>query len=53
MQGEEYNGLTAMHLAIAYGNDELAEVLVQCGADVNARLVLSLFYPMNKYLIFY
>ena len=25
-QGEEYHGLTALHLAIAYGNDELAEV---------------------------
>ena len=26
MQGEEYHGLTALHLAIAYGNDEVAEV---------------------------
>ena len=26
-QGEEYHGLTPLHLAIAYGNDELAEVL--------------------------
>ena len=25
-QGEEYHGLTPLHLAIAYGNDELAEV---------------------------
>jgi ankyrin repeat protein len=36
-QGEEYHGLTALHLAIAYGNDEIAEVLVHCGADINAR----------------
>ena len=37
MQGEEYHGLTAMHLAIAYGNDEIAEVLVHCGVDINVR----------------
>jgi hypothetical protein len=26
-------------LAIAYGNDEIAEVLVHCGADITARHV--------------
>ena len=29
-QGEEYHGLTPLHLAIAYGNDELAEVFFPC-----------------------
>ena len=42
MQGEEYHGLTAMHLAIAYGNDEIAEVLVHCGVDINVRQDLGI-----------
>ena len=63
-QGEEYHGLTALHLAIAYGNDELAEVgsallggvavdgpaqvLVQAGAPITARARGTFFHP--KYL---
>merc|ERR1740128_503030 len=48
IEGEEYNGLTAMHLAIAYGNDELAEVLVECGADVSARALGTFFHPADQ-----
>jgi ankyrin repeat protein len=30
-------GFTALHLAAAAGKNEIAEVLISCGADVNAR----------------
>ena len=28
IEGEEYLGATGLHLAIAYGNDEVAEMLI-------------------------
>ena len=31
MEGEEYLGATGLHLAIAYGNDEVAEMLILAG----------------------
>ena len=48
LQGEEYRGLTPLHLAIAYGNDELAEVIVQAGADVCARATGTFFHPRDQ-----
>ena len=30
-------GATGLHLAIAYGNDELAQCLVECGSSVSTR----------------
>ena len=43
VEGEEYLGATGLHLAIAYGNDEVAEMLIlACGVSCveRARRVL-------------
>jgi len=48
IEGEEYHGLTALHLAIAYGNDELAEVLVQAGAPINQKADGTFFHPKDQ-----
>ena len=50
IEGEEYLGATGLHLAIAYGNDELADAIVFCGVNINVRargsfLVLSNSIP--------
>ena len=33
IEGEEYLGATGLHLAIAYGNDEVAEMLILSETD--------------------
>lgn len=37
MEGEEYLGASALHLAIAYSNNELVQDLIEAGANVNQR----------------
>ena len=40
--------MTPLHLAIAYGNDELAEVIVAAGADVTVRARGTFFHPADQ-----
>lgn len=42
IEGEEYLGATGLHLAIAYGNDEVAEMLI-------LSEFVSLFFEFGKY----
>ena len=35
IEGEEYLGATGLHLAIAYGNDEVAEMLILSKSMLN------------------
>ena len=35
IEGEEYLGATGLHLAIAYGNDEVAEMLILSKSMIN------------------
>ena len=37
IEGEQYLGATGLHLAIAYGNDELAQVIIDCGVNIHQR----------------
>lgn len=37
VEGEEYLGASALHLAIAYNNNELVQDLVEAGTNVNQR----------------
>lgn len=46
MEGEEYLGASALHLAIAYSNNELVADLIEAGADVNQRATGE----QNKYI---
>lgn len=39
MEGEEYLGGSALHLAIAYSNNSLVADLIEAGADVNQRAI--------------
>lgn len=39
VEGEEYLGASALHLAIAYTNNELVQDLVEAGANVNQRAI--------------
>lgn len=39
MEGEEYLGASALHLAIAYSNNELVRDLIEAGADVSQRAI--------------
>lgn len=39
MEGEEYLGASALHLAIAYSNNGLVADLIEAGADVNQRAI--------------
>ncbi|ERL85467.1 hypothetical protein D910_02886 [Dendroctonus ponderosae] len=39
VEGEEYLGASALHLAIAYSNNELVQDLVEAGANVNQRAI--------------
>jgi hypothetical protein len=48
VEGEEYQGATGLHLAIAYGNDEVAEMLIACGASATQRARGVFFMPKDQ-----
>ncbi|KAK5644509.1 hypothetical protein RI129_005809 [Pyrocoelia pectoralis] len=48
VEGEEYLGASALHLAIAYTNNELVQDLVEAGANVNQRATGSFFLPRDQ-----
>ncbi|CAG0914329.1 unnamed protein product [Notodromas monacha] len=48
VEGEEYLGASALHLAIAYHNSDLATSLVECGATINQRAIGSFFQPYDQ-----
>lgn len=48
MEGEEYLGASALHLAIAYSNNELVSDLIDAGADVNQRAIGRFFLPRDQ-----
>ncbi|CAB4069140.1 TRPV6 [Lepeophtheirus salmonis] len=48
IEGEEYRGTTSLHLAIAYGNDEIAQVVVDHGADVNQKALGTFYLPVDQ-----
>ncbi|KAL1514086.1 hypothetical protein ABEB36_003405 [Hypothenemus hampei] len=48
VEGEEYLGASALHLAIAYSNNELVQDLVDAGANVNQRANGSFFLPRDQ-----
>ncbi|PNF32728.1 hypothetical protein B7P43_G11586, partial [Cryptotermes secundus] len=48
VEGEEYLGASALHLAIAYANNELVQDLVEAGANVSQRAIGSFFLPRDQ-----
>lgn len=48
MEGEEYLGASALHLAIAYSNNELVQDLIEAGANVSQRAIGSFFLPRDQ-----
>ncbi|XP_015601272.1 transient receptor potential cation channel subfamily V member 4 isoform X2 [Cephus cinctus] len=48
VEGEEYLGASALHLAIAYNNNELVQDLVEAGAIVSQRATGSFFLPRDQ-----
>ena len=49
VEGEEYLGATGLHLAIAYGNDEVAEMLIlACGVSCIQRARGVFFMPKDQ-----
>ncbi|XP_053594306.1 uncharacterized protein LOC103575567 [Microplitis demolitor] len=48
VEGEEYLGASALHLAIAYNNNELVQDLVEAGANVSQRAIGSFFLPRDQ-----
>ncbi|XP_049880320.1 uncharacterized protein LOC126376816 [Pectinophora gossypiella] len=48
VEGEEYLGASSLHLAIAYSNNELAQDLVEAGANVHQRAIGSFFLPRDQ-----
>ncbi|KAH8306576.1 hypothetical protein KR018_002855 [Drosophila ironensis] len=48
MEGEEYLGASALHLSIAYSNNELVADLIEAGADINQRAIGSFFLPRDQ-----
>ncbi|CAB3379374.1 Hypothetical predicted protein [Cloeon dipterum] len=48
VEGEEYLGASALHLAIAYNNNELVQDLVEAGANVSQRAIGSFFLPKDQ-----
>ena len=41
-------GVSPLHLSIAYKNDELTELLLSLGADVNQRATGNFFLPEDQ-----
>lgn len=50
MEGEEYLGAGALHLAIAYSNNELVCDLVDAGTNINQRAIGRFFLPADQQL---
>lgn len=48
MEGEEYLGASALHLAIAYSNNSLVADLIEAGADVNQRAIGKILFESMK-----
>lgn len=48
VEGEEYLGASALHLAIAYSNSDLVHMLVKSGAKIDQRAVGSFFLPRDQ-----
>ncbi|CAL7944538.1 unnamed protein product [Xylocopa violacea] len=48
VEGEEYLGASALHLAIAYNNNELVQDLVEAGAIISQRALGSFFLPRDQ-----
>ncbi|XP_024876105.1 transient receptor potential cation channel subfamily V member 4 [Temnothorax curvispinosus] len=48
VEGEEYLGASALHLAIAYNNNELVQELVEAGAIISQRAIGSFFLPRDQ-----
>ncbi|KAG5317206.1 TRPV6 protein, partial [Pseudoatta argentina] len=48
VEGEEYLGASALHLAIAYANNELVQDLVEAGAIISQRAIGSFFLPRDQ-----
>ena len=49
MEGEEYLGATGLHLAIAYGNDDVAEMLIlACKVSCTPRARGVFFMPKDQ-----
>lgn len=48
MEGEEYLGASALHLAIAYTNNEVVADLVDAGANINQRAIGRFFLPKDQ-----
>ncbi|XP_020287782.1 uncharacterized protein LOC109856664 [Pseudomyrmex gracilis] len=48
VEGEEYLGASALHLAIAYDNNELVQDLVDAGAIMSQRATGSFFLPRDQ-----
>ena len=48
IEGSEYLGATGLHLAIAYGNDELAQEIVACGTNIHSYARGTFFLPRDQ-----
>lgn len=48
-----YSGASALHLAIAYSNNELVQDLVEAGANVNQRAIGLLYYSNIRLYLYY
>ncbi|XP_023240167.1 transient receptor potential cation channel subfamily V member 6-like [Centruroides sculpturatus] len=48
IEGEEYFGASALHLAIAYHNTDIVKQVVECGANVNQRATGRFFLPHDQ-----
>lgn len=48
VEGEEYLGASALHLAIAYNNNEVVQDLIEAGAVITQRATGSFFQPKDQ-----